>query len=65
MGAVGGGRRSTSVTGAASTGEFDLGYFGGILPVTLLAPDIVESIMDGRQAAEVTLPVLMGVFLVE
>jgi hypothetical protein len=33
--------------------------------VTLLAAEIVEAILDGRQAAEMTLPVLMGPFPVE
>ena len=28
--------------------------------LTLLAPDIVEAVMNGRQRAEVTLPVSMG-----
>ena len=31
----------------------------------LLAPDIVEAILDGRQVPEMTLPVLMGAFPVE
>ena len=32
---------------------------GRVLRLTLLAPDIVEAIMDGRQGSEVTLPGLM------
>jgi len=30
--------------------------------LTLFAPDIVEAILDGRQAEGITLPVLMGAF---
>lgn len=33
-----------------------------VLRLTLLAPDIVEAILDGRQAAELTLAVLMRRF---
>ena len=33
-----------------------------LLRLTLLAPDVVEAILDGRQAPEITLPVLMGAF---
>jgi hypothetical protein len=36
-----------------------------VLRLTLLAPDIVEAILDGRQALEMTLPVLMAPFLME
>ena len=33
--------------------------------LALLAPEILEAILDGRQAPEMTLPVLMGVFPAE
>jgi hypothetical protein len=33
-----------------------------VLRLTLLAPEIVEAILDGRQAPEMTLPGLMGLF---
>ena len=37
-------------------------YVSRILRLSLLAPEIVEAILDGRQASELTLPVLMGPF---
>ena len=36
-----------------------------MLRLTLLTPDSVKAILDGRQAPELTLPVLMGPFPVE
>ena len=40
-------------------------YVSRVLRLTLLAPEIVEAILDGRQADEVMLPALMGPFPVE
>ena len=40
-------------------------YVSRVLRLTLLAPQIVEAILDGRQAPEMTLPMLMGPFPVE
>jgi hypothetical protein len=37
---------------------------GRVLRLTLLAPDIVEAILDGRQPAKMTLAVLMRPFSV-
>ena len=37
-------------------------YVGRVLRLTLLAPDIVEAILGGRQPAEMTLAVLMRPF---
>jgi hypothetical protein len=37
-------------------------YVGRVLRLTLLAPDIVEAILNGRQPAEMTLAVLMKPF---
>jgi hypothetical protein len=40
-------------------------YVSRLLRLTLLAPDIVQAILDGRQAASMTLPGLMAPFPVE
>ena len=40
-------------------------YVSRVLRLTLLAPEIVEAILDGRQAPEVTLRVLLKGFPVE
>ena len=41
------------------------GYLGRILMLTLLAPNIVEAILDGRQPAELGVHVLREGFPVE
>jgi hypothetical protein len=40
-------------------------YVGRLLRLTLLAPDIVEAILGGRQPTEMTLAALMQPFAVE
>lgn len=40
-------------------------YMTRLLRVTLLAPDIVEAILDGRQGAEMTLARLLAPFPIE
>ena len=40
-------------------------YVGRVLRLTLLAPDLVEAVLNGRQPASVTLAVLMKPFAVE
>ena len=40
-------------------------YVSRVLRLTLLGPEIVEAILDGRQAPEMTLPGLMRVFPLE
>ena len=44
--------------------EINETYVGRVLRLTLLAPDIVAAILNGRQPAETTLAVLMRPFLV-
>jgi hypothetical protein len=50
--------RYGSVSELAAAEKLDRGYLGRILMLTLLAPDIVEAIMDGRQPAELDVNVL-------
>lgn len=44
----------------AAAEKIDRSYLGKMLRLTLLAPDIVESILDGRQPEGLGLPALMG-----
>ena len=57
--------RYGSVTELAAGEKLDRGYLGKILMLTLLAPDIVEAIMDGRQPAELGVHVLREGFPVK
>jgi hypothetical protein len=57
--------RYTSISEMAAGERIDRGYLGRILHLTLLAPDIVEGILDGRQPAELELPTLMEPFPLE
>ncbi len=43
----------------AAVERIDRGHLGRVLQLTLLAPDIVESILDGRQPADQGLPKLL------
>ena len=54
--------RYASISEMAAAERVDRGYLGTILRLTLLAPDIVEAILDGRQPAEPGLPTLMEPF---
>jgi hypothetical protein len=51
-----------SITEMAAAERIERGYLGSLLRLTLLAPHIVEAILDGRQPEGVTLPALMGPF---
>lgn len=46
----------------AAAEKINESYVGRVLRLTLLAPDIIEAILDGRQPAEVTLAVLIRQF---
>ena len=54
--------RYASISEMAATEKLDRGYLGRVLQLTLLAPDIVEAILDGRQPAELDLPRLLKPF---
>ncbi len=54
-----------SITELAATEKIDRSYLCRVLRLTLLAPELVDAIMDGRQADGVTLPALMKGFPVE
>jgi hypothetical protein len=51
--------RYASISEMAAAERIDRGYIGRMLQLTLLAPDIVEAILDGRQPVELDLPWLM------
>ena len=48
----------------ATAEKINASYVGRVLRMTLLAPDLVEAILDGRQRAEMTLASLMRPFAV-
>ena len=50
--------RYVSLTEMASAEKIDRGYLGRLLQLTLLSPNMVEAILDGRQSEEVTLAAL-------
>jgi len=54
-----------SVDETAAAEKINESYVSRVLRLTLLAPDIVESILDGQQLAALTLEVLMKSFPVE
>ena len=49
----------------AATEKINASYLCRVLRLTLLAPEIVEAILDGRQPEEVTLPRLLEGVAVE
>jgi hypothetical protein len=50
----------TSITEIATVEKINRSYVSRVLRLTLLAPSIVEALLDGRPAPEMTLPGLMG-----
>jgi hypothetical protein len=59
------GGRYASISEMAAAERIDRGYLGRILQLTLLAPGIVDAILDGRQPPELGLPRLMEAFPAE
>jgi hypothetical protein len=56
--------RYASITEMAAAERLERGYLGGLLRLTLLAPAIVEAILDGRQPEGLVLAHLLGGFAV-
>jgi hypothetical protein len=52
--------RYNSLGELAAAEKLDRGYLGRILQLTLLAPDLIEDILDGRQPPELSLPRLLA-----
>lgn len=57
--------RFVSVTELAEAEKIHLSYMGRVLRITLLAPDLVEAILDGRQPERMTLARLVKAFPLE
>jgi hypothetical protein len=55
----------TTISEIAAAEKIDRGYVGSILRLSLLAPDIVEAILDGRQPDGLGLPTLLKPFPLE
>lgn len=54
--------RYASLTEMATAEKLDRGYMGRLLQLTLLAPDVIESLLNGLLPVEVELPNLMSGF---
>jgi len=50
--------RYALISEMAAAEKIERGYLGKVLQLTLLAPNVVESILDGGKGAELTLPAL-------
>jgi hypothetical protein len=57
-------RRPSTIAEIVAAEKINESYVGRVLRLTLLAPDIVEAILSGRQPVEMTLAVLMRLFAV-
>lgn len=51
-----------SISEMAAAEKLERGYLGSLLRLTLLAPDIVQSILDGRAPEEMSLPRMLDGF---
>ena len=54
--------RYSSISEMAAAERIERGYLGNLVRLTLLAPDLVEAMLDGRQPADMTLPRLLAPF---
>ncbi len=57
--------RYSSISEMAGAEKIERGYLGTLLRLTLLAPDIIEAVLDGRQPDRMDLPTLMDPFPLE
>ena len=57
--------RYASISEMAAAEKLDRGYLGRVLQLTLLAPDIVDAILNGRQPPELGLLRLLESFAAE
>ena len=57
--------RYSSISEMAGAEKIERGYLGTLLRLTLLAPDIIEAVLDGRQPDRMGLPTLMDPFPLE
>ncbi len=57
--------RFATINELAAAEKINSSYVSRVLRLTLLAPDIVEAILDGRQPQGMTLPGLMRQFAVD
>jgi hypothetical protein len=55
----------STIAEIAAAEKINESYVGRVLRLTLLAPDIVEMVLGGRQPAAMTLAVLMKPFAIE
>jgi hypothetical protein len=51
--------RYGSITELSAVEKLDRGYLGSLLKLTLLAPDLVEAVLDGRYPGRIGLPLLL------
>jgi hypothetical protein len=54
--------RYATISEMAAAERIERGYLGSLLRLTLLAPDIVEAVLDGRQPEGLTLAALLEPF---
>ncbi len=57
--------RYAAIDELAAAEKINESYVSRVLRLTLLAPEIVDTVLDGRQPEETTLPGLMEPFPVE
>lgn len=57
--------RYASISKMAAGETIERGYLGSLLRLTLLAPDLIGAILDGRAPRAITLPALLDSFPVE